>query len=162
MMRRLIPLVMAAACAAPAIAREALGVFGQWGAFRDPEVPRCHAIAMANPSSLAREFQPYADVGTWPRQGVRGQVHFHLSRSLVPKTPVMLAIGGQRFALTASGAEAWAADQRMDAAITAAMRQAPGMVVSAIGQHRGSFTNSYDLAGAASAMDAAALGCARL
>ena len=32
---------------APAIARDSLGMFSTWGAFRDPAVPRCYAVAMA-------------------------------------------------------------------------------------------------------------------
>jgi len=34
-----------AAFATPAQARDSLGVFESWGAFRDPSVPRCYAIA---------------------------------------------------------------------------------------------------------------------
>ncbi len=30
----------------PAAAKDSLGVFSDWGAFRDPSVPRCYAIAM--------------------------------------------------------------------------------------------------------------------
>ena len=63
--------------AAPALARDSLGMFGGWGAFSDPQAPggpRCYAIAMAAPSTLQRDYQPYATVGTWPRAQVRGQV----------------------------------------------------------------------------------------
>ncbi|MFC3173116.1 hypothetical protein ACFOD9_02505 [Novosphingobium bradum] len=151
-----------AAGAAPVAARDSLGMFGAWGAFRDPAVPRCYAIAMAEPSSLAREFQPYAAVGTWPRQGERGQVHLHLSRRLAPGRPVTLTIGGQRFVLVSGAADAWAQDRRMDAAIVAALRSAPTMAVSARDAAGRSFGNSWRLDGAATAMDAATVGCARL
>jgi hypothetical protein len=147
---------------APAAARESLGMFGSWGAFRDPAVPRCYAIAMAEPSQAQRTFQPYAAIGTWPRRGERGQVHFRLSRQIAPNTRVTLSLGGQRFVLSAGGADAWSADRRMDAAIVAAMRSARGMNVSARDERGRSFGNSYVLAGAATAMDAATLACARL
>jgi hypothetical protein len=91
------------ALAAPAAARDSLGVFGKWGAFRDPAVPRCYAIAMAEPSALARDFQPYVAIGTWPRRGERGQVHFRVSRRVGSASP---ALGGQRFALVGGGGDA--------------------------------------------------------
>lgn len=151
--------------AAPAVARDSLGMFGTWGAFRDPETnggPRCYAIAMAAPSTLKRDYQPYASVGSWPRQQVRGQVHFRLSRKLMPGAPIALFISGQRYRLVGGGGDAWAADQRMDAAIVAAMRSAGEMIISARGADGRGFTNTWSLDGAATAMDAAAVGCARL
>lgn len=160
MLRRL--LLLAVLVASPALARDGLGVFGQWAAFRDPATPRCYAIAMAAPSTMQRDFQPYADVAWWPRQGVRGQVHFRLSRKLQPNAPISLSIGGQRIALVGGGGDAWAADKRGDAAIMAAMRSAKDMTISARDASGRGFTNSYDLGGAATAMDAAAVGCAEI
>lgn len=146
----------------PAHARDSLGMFETWGAFRDPGVPRCYAIAMAEPSMRERDYQPYAAVGTWPRQALRGQVHLRLSRKLAPDSRIVLSLGGQRFDLVGGGGDAWAADRRMDAAIVAAMRSAASMTVSARDAAGRNFSNTWPLAGAATAMDAAAIGCARL
>ncbi len=148
--------------ASPALARDALGMFGAWGAFRDAAVPRCYAIAMAAPSTKQREFQPYADVAWWPRAGVRGQVHFRLSRKLQQNAAITLSLGGQRILLTGGGADAWAADKRGDAAIIAAMRSAGEMTVSTRDASGGGFSNTWDLTGAASAIDSATLACAGL
>jgi hypothetical protein len=147
---------------APILARDSLGLFETWGAFTDPAVPRCFAIAMAEPSLKRREYQPYAAIGTWPRRDVRGQVHFRLSRRVLPNAPIVLAIGDQRFRLTGGGGDAWAADKRMDAAIVAAMRSARSMTVASRDTNNAGFSNTWPLAGAATAMDAAAIGCARL
>jgi len=165
MVRRATLLVSLTLLAAPALARDSLGMFGSWGAFRDPQAsggPRCYAIAMAAPSTLQRDYQPYAAIGTWPRQQVRGQIHFRLSRKLQPNTPITLIMSGQRYQLVGGGGDAWAADKRMDAAIVAAMRSAGEMTVSARGADGRGFTNTWSLDGAATAMDAAAVGCARL
>lgn len=152
--------------AAPAIARDSLGIYEGWGAFRDPAAggagPRCYAIAKAEPSRLQRDYEPFAAIGTWPRAGLRNQVHFRLSRRLAPGSPIVLNIAGQRFTLTGGGGDAWAADRRMDAAVVAAMRSATSMTVSARGASGGGFSNTWALAGAATAMDAAAIGCAQL
>jgi len=152
----------ALAVASPALARDALGMFGGWAAFRDPAAPRCYAIAMAAPSTKSREFQPYADVAWWPRAQVRGQVHFRLSRKLAANAAIFLSIGGQRIVLVGGGADAWAPDKRGDAAIIAAMRSAREMTVSARDASGQGFSNTWTLDGAATAMDAATVGCASL
>lgn len=163
-MLRSAALAVATACAlaAPALARDSLGVFSGWGAFRDPGVPRCYAIAMAAPNGKRRDYQPYAAVGIWPRQGVRNQLHLRLSRRIAPGGRITLSLGGNHFQLTGGGGDAWTVDQRMDAAVIAAMRSAPAMWVSARDAAGQPFTDRYDLPGAATAMDAAAVGCARL
>ena len=158
-MTRLLVLGAALALASPALARDSLGMFGAWGAFRDAAVPRCYAIAMS--SVKARDYQPYATVGYWPQKRTRNQVHFRLSRRLAPRSPVRLTVGGQSFALTGGGGDAWAADKRGDAGIVAAMRSATSMRLSARAANGTTFADSYTLAGAASAIDAAAIGCAK-
>ena len=124
MVRGAAGLAIALALAAPLAARDSLGMYGAWGAFRDPQVPRCYAIAKAQASSSARDYQPYASVGSWPRRAIRGQVHLRLSRALAQRPNIRLALGDQRFELTGGGGDAWARDRAMDAAIVAAMRSA--------------------------------------
>ena len=159
MVRRFLPVL--ALIAAPALARDSLGMFETWGAFRDPGVPRCYAIAMAEkPAGAKVEYQAYADVGHWPKRSLRNQVHFRLSKRVMPKTPIRLRIDRQQFLLVGGGGDAWAADRRMDAAIVAAMRSAKAMRVRATAANGRGFSDHYPLPGAASAIDAAALGCA--
>lgn len=146
---------------APAAARDSLGMFSTWGAFRDPAVPRCYAIAMAEPSTKQRDYQPYAAIGTWPTRGVRGQIHFRLSRKLAANARITLSLGRERFLLSGGGGDAWAADRRMDAAIVAGMRSARTMTVYARDAQGRNFSNTWPLAGAATAMDAASIGCVR-
>ena len=148
------------ALAAPAAARESLGIFGDWGAFRDAETPRCYAIAKASPSRMQRDHSPFASIGTWPNRNVRGQIHLRLSRNISADRPVTLRMSGREFDLVGSGGNAWAKDNRMDAAIVAAMRSAGSMTVRATDARGRRFSNSYALTGAATAMDAATVACA--
>ncbi|MCB2088742.1 MAG: hypothetical protein R3E18_01965 [Sphingomonadaceae bacterium] len=157
---RLAPL-LALALAAPLAAKDSLGMFDSWGAFRDSNVPRCYAIAKPEPSKLARDYEPYVAIGTWPKRGLRGQVHFRLSRKMAANALITLVVGDRRFELTGGGGDAWAQDKAMDAAIVAAMRSAGSMVIGASDASGKRFSNTYDLAGAATAMDAATVGCAR-
>ena len=161
-MKRLALPLIALLLAAPLAAKDSLGVFSDWGAFRDPEVPRCYAIAMAQPSRNARDYQPFASVGTWPGRNLRGQLHLRLSRKMSPAGAITLRVGQQSFDLTGGGGDAWAQDRTMDAAIVAAIRSANAMSVSARDTNGANFTDRYSLAGAATAMDAATVGCARL
>ncbi|HUD93756.1 invasion associated locus B family protein [Sphingobium sp.] len=147
--------------ATPAGARDSLGIFENWGAFRDPGAPRCFAIA----EPVARRGQArkgFASVGNWPRQRVRGQLHIRLSRTRSTQAPVTLSVGERRFTLVAGQVDAWAPDARNDAQIIAAMRSASSMSVQTVGADGRAFADSYALRGAATAIDAAALGCARL
>lgn len=154
--------LVAALVASPLAARDSLGVFSGWGAFRDASVPRCYAVAKPRPSTRQRDYEPYASIGTWPKRGVRGQVHFRLARAMAPNSALNLRIGGKSFALTGGGGDAWAGDQTTDAAIVSAMRSARSMTVSARDTRGRRFSSTYDLSGAATAMDAATVGCASI
>lgn len=175
--------------AGAAQARDSLGVFESWGAFRDAETPRCFAIAQpAGASVMARgdagdasvrgrrdtsvtgrwdtsvtgRWRPFAAIGYWPRANVRGQVHIRLSREIAMRSPLTLSIGERQFTLTGGRADAWAPNRQVDAAIVAAMRSATSMSLSARARTGAGFADTYRLRGAATAIDAAALGCGRL
>ena len=150
--------------AAPAQARDALGIFSSWAAFRDPATPLCYAIAQpaSGPKSDSPpDYQPYAAIGTWPRRSVHGALHLRLSHRLAPASPITLSLGGKRFHLVGGGGDAWPASPRDDAAIAATLRSSSTMSVSARTTGH-PFTDTYPLAGAPTAIDAAAIGCAGL
>ncbi|MCU0729808.1 MAG: hypothetical protein MUF41_06895 [Sphingopyxis sp.] len=154
----LIVALCAASIAVPVSARDALGVFEDWGAFRDPATPRCYAIAEPD-SASSGGF--YATVGFWPRDRVRAQIFVRFPRGLAASSQPTLRVGGQNFTLTPRGRGAWAVDARMDAVIVAAMRSAGRMEASGRDTAGALMTGSWRLRGAATAIDAAALGCAR-
>jgi len=160
--RRLAIAVAVLALATPLSARDSLGVFSSWGAFRDPGVPRCYAIAQPRDTDPAGDYRPFASVGTWPQRQVRGQVHLRLSRKLADDAAIVLTVGRERFELTGGGGDAWARDRTMDAAIVAAMRAAVTMTVSPRDSRGRRFSDSYDRTGAPTAIDAATVGGARL
>ena len=156
-----LPLLALTALAAPLAAKDSLGVFSDWGAFRDPSVPRCYAIAEAAPSRLQRDFRPYMTVASWPARRIRGQVHFRMSRELREGARVTLRIARRNYPMVGGKADAWARDPATDAAILAAIRSADSMTIFATDSRGRRFSNTYALAGAASAIDAATLACAR-
>lgn len=156
-MIRLAALGLMLTLAQPLAARDSLGVFEGWAAFRDASPKRCYAIA--KPTNRAAAPDASASIATWPDKRVRGQVHFVLSREVAEGTSVRLRVGAKDFSLIAKGRNAWGADPQMDAAILAALRSASAMSVSARSDS-GAFADRYALAGAATAMDAASVGCA--
>jgi hypothetical protein len=155
-------LVLIASGIAPvARARDSLGVFDSWGVFRDPATPRCYAIAEPAEPRQDGRWRAFAAIGYWPKDSVRGQVHFRLSREKATSARVTATIGGQRFTLLGGGADAWSADKRADAAIVAAIRSGSSLSVETRSRAGTAFTDVYKLRGAATAIDAAALACAK-
>lgn len=160
MRRRLVALAAAtlavsAAGSAAAAAREPLGLWHGWGAFRDDRPARCYAIA--RPENRRRGF---ASVAHWPTQA-GGQLHLRLSRPRSRQAAVTLTVGERRFTLTATDSDAWAPDARTDAAAIAAMRDGRSMSVETVAANGRPFADVYALAGAPTAIDAAAVGCLR-
>lgn len=148
---------LAAAPLAPLLAKDSLGVYSNWAAFRDDGPARCYAIAKPSGRSTTA---PYASIAVWPDRKIRGQLHIRLSRAIREGSEVTLAIGERRFTLAAKGRNAWAKDNAMDAAVIAALRSATRMSVSARADNGARFSDSYNLSGAATAIDAAIVGCA--
>ena len=148
------------ALAAPVAAqKQSLGIFAGWGSFRDNG--RCYAIAEPVGGPRAGDWKPFAAVGYWPRAGLRGQVHFRLSREKRRGSAVLLRIDDKVFQLVGGGADAWAPDRRADAEIVAVMRSGVDMSVETRSTRGTLMRDRYRLRGAATAIDAAALGCAR-
>ena len=146
--------------ASSAQARDSLGVFEGWGAFRDAQPFRCYAIAEPVRSGGGK-WRPFASIAHWPSEAVRGQIHIRLSREKRSDAKITLSIDDRRIALVGSGVNAWAANPRADAAIIAAIRSGRSMSIASVAATGGGFADTYALRGAATAIDAAALGCAR-
>ena len=157
MTKAALPLLALIAIAAPANARDSLGVYSNWAAFRDDSPSRCYAIAKPRSGSPG----PFASVATWPDKGLRGQVYFRLSRETGEDTGATLSIGDDKFELVTQGRNAWATNASVDAGIIAAMRSASRMTVAARGSNGARFSDRYSLSGAATAMDSSVVGCAR-
>jgi hypothetical protein len=143
----------------PAIARDSLGIYDGWGAFRDAQPYRCYAIA--EPDQAGGKWHPFASVSWWPADKVRGQFHVRLSREKRRDSKVYLVAGGRKWLLTAGKYDAWSPSAQHDAFIIAKLRSAQAMSISSVAATGGGFADTYALKGAASAFDAAALGCAK-
>lgn len=140
-----------------AAAAELLAVRGDWGAFRNQQPRSCYAIAA--PVRAGGRERGFVAIGSWPGQGLRGQLHIRLSAPRAPGARVTLSIGARRFDLIAGPRDAWAPDGRTDLAIITAMRAGRSLSVEALGAGGRPFADVYALAGAATAIDAAAVGC---
>jgi hypothetical protein len=146
--------------AAPAEAqKQALGVSGLWGAFSEKD--RCYAIAEPQRTARNNPRGASASIGWWPGKRIAGQVHFRLSQSKRPGSAVLLRIDEQTFQLAGGGDNAWAPDARADAAIVAAMRTGVQMTIETRSERGLLIRDLYLLRGAATAIDSAAIACAR-
>lgn len=152
-----VPLLIAAAPAD----RVPLGIFSGWGAFRDPAPLHCYAIATPEGGRRGSSWQSFAAVGIWPTQHINGQVHFRLREPRTRNSPIRLIFGDRSFPLVAASVDAWAPNPQVDAAIIAAMRGGASFRIAWVSAEGRNRSDGYLLKGAATAIDAAALGCAR-
>lgn len=152
-------LVLLLAAAPPG--RTSLGIFAGWGAFRDAQPPRCYAIASPEGGRGEGQYRSFASIGIWPRQRISGQIHIRLRIERARGSPIRLIFGDKSFPLVAASVDAWAPDPRADAAIIAAMRGGTSMRVAWVSKDGRDRSDGYLLKGVATAIDAAALGCAR-
>jgi hypothetical protein len=126
-------------------ARETVGTFATWAAFCD-EPHKCFAIS----EPVERRGGPYLTVVIL---GSTARVYAHLGR---PSRAATIAIGEARFDLTVSGADG-VADPQISRRIVAAMREGDALTVIGTSAKGGRFRHHYMLAGAPSAIDAAAV-----
>ena len=147
------------ALAAPAAAeRQALGIFSSWGAFRDGG--RCWAVAEAEGAAQRSGGRAFASVAWWTT-GPRGQVSFRLAQPKREGSALLLRVDERLFQLVGTGDMAWAADARADTDIVAAMRTGVQMTLETRAGNGAQLRDVYPLRGAATAVDAAAIACAR-
>ena len=71
-------MLLAFAVATPATARDTIGIYRGWGAFRDAAPPRCYAIA--RPVMAGGRTTGFATIATWPKRGLRASLYIRLSR----------------------------------------------------------------------------------
>ena len=133
----------------PLSARETVGTFATWAAFCD-EPKKCFAIS----EPVERRNRPFLTVAI---HGTTLSVQAHLGR---PARAAKLAVGNVEFPLTVSGEEA-KADPRTSRRIVAAMRESESATLVGTSDRGGRFRHHYLLAGAPSAIDAAAVASLR-
>lgn len=168
-MGRTLPIVflaclgLAAAGARPAAARDALGVYGAWAAFRDGKPERCFAISEPDRSITPAkpQWRSFFAVSDWPERKAKGQVHLRMAKPRKPGSRLRLTVGTAQFDLVSAGAEAWAPDARTDKAIVTALRTSRRATVSGLARDGTAIRDGYRVEGAATAIDAASLACAK-
>ena len=152
--------VVVLALAPPVAAQQrSLGIFSLWGAFAEPG--RCWAISDRDGARRDGDGASWASIGWWPDRGVRGQLHIRLSRPKRTGSAVLLRIDDRTFQLIGGGSDAWAPNAGADAEIVEAMRTGVAMSVETRSGRGGLIRDRYTLRGAATAIDAAAIACAR-
>ena len=141
-------------------AQRVLFARGQWAALQTVDGRHCQAAAWSLRDAPKGAEQARATFAFDAGRGRRGEFHVRLSRVVRPGSSVMLSVGDQPFQLLARGNDAWSSGPAQEAAIIAAARIATGMRVEARDASGRRFADRYLLAGAPSAIDAAAASCA--
>ena len=153
-------ILAALALASPALAqKQALGIFSLWGAFAQGQ--RCWAVSEPEGAGRRAGGRAFASVSWSKGPGPRGEVSFRLARPKRQGSAVLLRIDERLFQLIGGGDTAWAGDARADADIVAAMRTGVQMTLETRAENGTALRDAYPLRGAATAIDAAAIACAR-
>lgn len=151
-------MVFAALLLLQALDREAVGAWDNWATFSDRTPPRCYAITAPRVPGSSDRRGGFASV-SFARGGRQGAVFIRFSTGRIAAAPVTLAIGQRRFALIGDAHAAWSPAPAVDRAVIGAMRGGGEMTVATLNVSSRPVTERYVLAGAATAIDAAALAC---
>ncbi len=156
--RALLVLVALGLAASTAEARRLLHAGAYWAAFeRAPG--SCEAVGRSELQAAPGRAQARAAF-SFSRDGARrGELHLLLSRPARPGSDALLVVGQSSFLLATRGPSAWSRGPAQEQAIIAAVRRAGEMRVRAQGVG-GRVSDRYLLAGAPTAIDAAAIACA--
>jgi len=131
---------------------------GHWAAIRFGD--RCEAAARPLLPAARRQPEARAGFSFGSGRSRRGEFHVRLSRVPRPGSSVMMTIGERPFMLVARGDWAWSRGPLQEAAIIEAARAATSMRIEARDGAGRRFADRYLLAGAPTAIDAAAAACA--
>ena len=158
--RSLMMVLTAVLVASPAYAARAQILFsqGHWAALKHGA--QCEAAARPLLPAAKRQPEARAGFGFDPARRRLGEFHARLSRIPRAGSSVMLTIGDRPFLLVARGDRAWSRGPLQEAAIIAAARSATSMRIEARDAAGRRFADRYLLAGAPTAIDAAAAACA--
>lgn len=136
-----------------------LAAGGGWAAF--DRGATCEAVARSLLQPPKGQQQPHVTL-TFDRGGRRtGELMVAFRRPLRPGSSAVLTIGEQPFLLAVRGDRAWSRGPAQELAILDSLRSAGGMRIESRDERGRRTVDRYILAGAPTAIDAAAAACAR-
>lgn len=137
-----------------------LAAGGSWAAIERSGAV-CEAISRSELLAPRGEEQARVAIA-FDRSGSRhGQLHARLSRPARGGAHAMLTVGTDQYLLMTRGSDAWSRGPAQEQAIIASLRRGQRMRLQWQGAGGRRFTDYYLLAGAPTAIDAAAAACAR-
>jgi len=122
--------------------------------------PTCEALSRSLRVATKGKVQANAGFAFTADRKRWGEFHARLSRVPRAGSSVMLTVGDEQFLLVSRGDWAWSRGPLQEQAIIAAARASSGMRVEARDGGGRRFVDPYALAGAPTAIDAAAAACA--
>ena len=152
-MKILALLLITGASAAAAPPPRIVAAAGHWAALAGDG--QCDAASLSLLPASKTRLQGRASL-TFDRSARNGLFAAALSKPVAPASSVMLTIDDEQYLLLARGFGAWSRGPAQEAAIIAAMRRATRMRIEGRSVRGLRFIDRYDLAGAPTAIDAAA------
>ena len=152
-------MILAGLLAAPAFGRgTVIQASGAWAAIDFGTA--CEARARSVRIAPKGKVQAIVSIAFSPDRKRWGEFSTRFSRMPRPGSSVLLKIGAQQFLLVSRGASAWSRGPVQEQAIIAAARTSQGLRIETRDQAGRRYRDDYSLAGAPTAIDAAAARCA--
>ena len=158
-MKLLVFLLVIGASAVAAAPPRIVAASGKWAALAG--AGQCDAASLSQLPASKTRLQGRASL-SFDRAARHAQFAAALSKPVAPGASVMLTIDDESFLLVARGPNAWSRGPAQEAAIVAALRRATRMRIEGRSVRGLRFIDRYDLAGAPTAIDAAAACAATL
>ena len=145
--------IISASAAAAAPPPRIVAAAGRWAALEGQG--QCDAASLSLLPASTTRLQGRASL-TFDKNARHGLFAAALSKPVAPASSVMLTIGDEQYLLVAREFGAWSRGPAQEAAILAALRRATRMRIEGRSVRGLRFIDRYDLAGAPTAIDAAA------
>ena len=155
----LLMITATATAAAAAPPPRIVAAAGRWAALAGASQCDAASLSLLPASRTRRQGRASLTFDRGARQGLFAAA---LSKPVPEGASVMLTIDDESFLLVARGPSAWSRGQAQEAAIVAVMRRATRMRIEGRSVRGLRFIDRYDLAGAPTAIDAAAACAATL
>ncbi len=145
------------AMSTPAFAKETIGVFGEWGTFRDTRGSTvCYVVSAPSASSGKGRAAPQLVVSIWPRQNIGAQV---MVGGGAPVKSMNARVNGASFTLSVRGESGWMPDAHGDLTMLSALAGASRVTIEGRTTRGTKFSDSYALTGFSEAWGSAQKAC---
>jgi hypothetical protein len=142
---------------------EALGTFGDWGAFATQGKEKtCYALGSPkerSPKAKLKDVSGYVFISTRPAENVRNEVAINLGYATKDNSAATANIDGDDYEMVTKGTNAWVKNPAKEKEFVDSLKGGTKLVVKASSSKGTSTTDTYSLKGLSDALSKVAAEC---